>query len=587
MNPASAKLFLRAQTAQQKGDISFAIKAYRKLIKQLPGHPDISFLLGAALQQKGQNDECEKLFKTALKAKPKNPQVMKGLASFYFRKNEYAEAIKWFESVDKLALGRDFEIRASIAACHIKLKQFGRAKEILFEVLQRAPNNYVALNNMALACFGLCEIDSSVDFYSRAFERLPKRTDVLCNKLMTMNYLPDVSPRELFLAHVDLGKKLPSSDYEFKRGPKNLKIRLGFISADFRTHSVAYFLLGLFSNLDRSEIELICYYNNQFEDELTAKFQSLSDSWRPIGKMDDQAVVDRIRSDQLDVLIDLSGLTGQHRVGVLSRRVASIQINWLGYPHSTGIETMDYRIVDDITDPEPLANQLCSEKLIRLPKGFLCYGGNESADYQSIPPCATAGCFTFGSFNNLAKVNDRVLNAWIQILKRAPKTHLILKAKQLDEPEVRNKLAQSFLSAGISEDRFELFGRISDPQEHLDLYNRVDVALDTFPYNGTTTTCEAMWMGVPTLCFRGDRHAARVSASILFHAGFEEFVCEDLGEYIDRAVELAQDPESLLILRPLIRERMKQSSICDARSFAEIFVQEIGRIVHAHEVRQT
>jgi len=386
---------------------------------------------------------------------------------------------------------------------------------------------------------------------------------------LNYNYFANLSPEEIFQKHSEAAKHFPGKQAELKRVKKqNKKIRFAYVSADFKTHSVAYFLLPLLKNHDREAFEIYCFYNGDVVDPITKQFQSLSDHWQAIHSLNDHDLSALFIESEIDILVDLSGHTSNNRLAVFATRVAPVQITWLGYPHSTGIPEMDIRIIDEISDPSPSSEPLSTEKLIRLPHGFLCYEGPNDVPYNKQPPCLDNGFITFGSFNNLAKVNQNVIKTWSDILRSVPNSKIIIKSKQLSEASVHQRYLGYFESYGIESDRITLLAMLPSAADHLSIYNQIDIALDTFPYNGTTTTCEAMWMGVPTTTFVGDRHSARVGASIMTHSGFTELASNNLESFVSDTVALANQTERLQTLRLDMRERMLSSDLCNAKQFA-------------------
>jgi len=415
---------------------------------------------------------------------------------------------------------------------------------------------------------------------ARMTERDPKYLHCFSNILFNSNYITEYTPENLHQKHIQAAKSFPPVDRELKAlWDGQRKIRIGYISADFNKHSVAYFLWPVVRHHNKDKFEIYCYYTGDVVDPVTHSFRQRSDRWLNCADINDQSLAELIRSHKLDILIDLSGHSQGNRLAVLSRRVAPVQINWLGYPHSTGIEAMDYRIVDETTDPVPFADNLSNEKLIRLKNSFLCYKGDAEVPYQKSPPHLGNGYITFGSFNNLAKVNDCVIESWAQILISVPSSRIIIKANQLTDKSNRSRIHAKFNELGVSTKRVELMTRVPDSIDHLSVYNRIDIALDTFPYNGTTTTCEALWMGVPTITFSGDRHASRVSASILKHAELDQFVADDLASYKNLAIALAENPEPLVALRPIMREQLNLSSLCNAEQFTANFETALSQLV--------
>jgi predicted O-linked N-acetylglucosamine transferase (SPINDLY family) len=288
--------------------------------------------------------------------------------------------------------------------------------------------------------------------------------------------------------------------------------------------------------------------------------------------MPDEDLARTIQSDGIDILVELSGHTKDNRLVMLSTRVAPIQISYLGYPNTTGLREMDYRITDEIADPVGEQDRLYSETLLRIPGGFLSYQSVFSSSRAPVvaTPAESGAPLTFGCFNNIAKINDRVLDAWAEILRRVPGSQLMLKARGLSDDRVRARIMKSISQRGIdAEGRVALLGAERGMLDHLKLYGRVDIALDTFPYNGTTTTCEALWMGCPVVTFVGSRHSGRVGASLLARLGLsDELVATDEAGYVDLAVTLAGDLPRLGSLRRSMRGRMEGSPLMDADRLA-------------------
>jgi predicted O-linked N-acetylglucosamine transferase (SPINDLY family) len=252
---------------------------------------------------------------------------------------------------------------------------------------------------------------------------------------------------------------------------------------------------------------------------------------------------------------------------VFARKPAPVQVSWLGYPNTTGLKVMDYRLTDTIADPPGGADDLHTETLLRLPGGFLCYRPGAAVEGAGVARAADAGALTFGSFNTLSKVTPDVVRVWSEILQRIPASRLLLKSEVLDEEETRARVEGAFAARGVAPERIELLPWIEEYSQHMAVYSRVDVALDPFPYNGTTTTCEALWMGVPVITLRGNRHAARVGASILHHGGVPEWIAESEGNYIALAMESAADRPALRASRAAIAGRVRASVVTDQARF--------------------
>jgi predicted O-linked N-acetylglucosamine transferase (SPINDLY family) len=283
--------------------------------------------------------------------------------------------------------------------------------------------------------------------------------------------------------------------------------------------------------------------------------------------MNDDQLAAQIREDGIDILVDLAGHTSGHRLGAFARKPAPLQVSWLGYPDTTGLSAIDYRLTDSIVDPPGAADGFSSERLVRLPDGFHCYTPSDAAPDVAPLPAEKNGFVTFGSFNNLSKVNRGVLDAWADVLGRISGSRLVLKSRWLHMPEVCERIRKLLEQRGVARDRIELVAKLPTSAEHLALYGDIDIALDTFPYNGATTTCEALWMGVPVVTLAGDRHAARLGASMLSRVGLEGLVADRPQDYVEAATRLATDLPALARLRADLRGRVAASPLCDGPGF--------------------
>ena len=292
-------------------------------------------------------------------------------------------------------------------------------------------------------------------------------------------------------------------------------------------------------------------------------------NWRDIYNLNDNEVADQIRRDKIDILVDLAGHSGNHRLLVMARKPAPIQVTYLGYPDTTGLKEIDYRLTDEWADPSSYADQYYTEKLFRLKSGFLCYmPANEAPEIASLP-YSSLGSITFGSLNNLSKITTQVVETWSRILDQVPNSRLVLKNLSLSDEGVRKIILDRFTACGVNEDRLVLAPPIKDYAEHLAIYAEIDIALDTFPYNGTTTTCEALWMGAPVISLLGRSHASRVGNSILSRLGLKELVAENREQYVAIARNLAGNIERLNMFRNGIRNGMMRSTLCYAPAFTQ------------------
>ena len=475
-----------------------------------------------------------------------------------------------FSQADALlraARARDPEtpvLLGSAAHLEIRLGRTDLAHPLLEKACAGSAGDDKLLRHRALLEAKSGHLDRAIRLHAAQLDALEPTSFPNDELLLDLNYLDHADPDLVFTAHRDWARAAMSClagevTAPERRAPQGRRLRVGFVSPDFREHSVAYFIEPFLTAYDRQRFEVFCYYNNLQVDATTQRLRRHVDHWRGVFRLSDTALCDAVREDGIDILVDLAGHTRHNRLGVFARRAAPLQVTWLGYPNTTGLDSNDYRLCDPLTDPEGDGESQHSETLLRLPEGFLCYAGPDTP----LPSRHGGDELTFGSFNNLEKVTSTTLGLWSRILTRVPGSRLLLKSRHLADPTMRAVFGERLCGSGIDTDRVELMGRLGDRQAHLDLYGRVDIALDTTPYNGTTTTCEALWMGTPVVTLRGDRHAARVGASLLAHAGLSELVAETAEAYVELAVALAGDPDRRTRYHDGLREMLARSVLCD------------------------
>ncbi len=384
-----------------------------------------------------------------------------------------------------------------------------------------------------------------------------------------MHYATSLDPLEVFLKHKSWGYNLSQMIVPLPPStvvPKQ-RLRIGYLSPDFCTHSVSYFFEPLLVHHDTESYEIFCYACIDGGDETTTHLRSLACHWRECARFSDLEIAEQIQADQIDILVDLAGYTTNNRLRVLAYKPALIQLTYLGYPGTTGLPTVDYRITDLWADP--LINDVYyTEKLLRVEHGFLCYAPPLSAPPVSSLPVEKNGYITFGSFNNLPKINPSVVALWAEILQAVSNSRLLLKSPPFADAQIRLRYQELFASFNISSERLIFLGRLPNREDHLACYGRIDIALDPFPYNGTTTTCESLWMGVPVITLAGVPHASRVGLSLLSSLGLENLVANTPEQYMQIAIELAKDKQKLEEFRTSIRFWMASSSLCDGETFA-------------------
>ena len=419
-----------------------------------------------------------------------------------------------------------------------------------------------------------------LDSMARNVELAPDAFPLQATRVMYLNYDPDMSPEDIRDAHLHVGRRfanaLPTLEREGEDRSKDpdRRLRIGFVSPDLRAHSVAYFLRPFFGAFDRDSFDVIAYAHVTKEDMVSADLKSLATEWRNVFDLSDQKLSEQISDDGIDILIDLAGMTRNTRLLAFTARPAPIQMTYIGYPNTTGLPAIDYRITDWTADPEG-ADADYEETLIRLPGCFLSYAIPNHAPPLEPGPCESRDYITFGSFNNFAKVNDDILALWADVLLAVEKSQILFKSTTSGDAVAQRVIRDKLSAHGVEPARIRFCPYRRTPESHLAVYNDVDIALDTVPYNGTTTTCEALWMGVPVVTLRGDRHAGRVGASLLTTIGFEAGIAETREDYVLTARLLAENPGVLKTARRTLRGSVLHSPLCDhdahTRSLEEAF----------------
>ena len=394
--------------------------------------------------------------------------------------------------------------------------------------------------------------------------------DNISNHLLYLHYDPDISPEQLFREHQQYGAQFPP--VKAPHWPSAAKIRIGYVSGDFKSHACACFLLPLLEAHDRSQFDVFCYATKTHgADHITERFKALS-TWRSIDGVSDHDAHSMIAADRIDVLVDCSGHSSGKRLSLFAMRPAPVAATFLGYPDTTGLSQIDYRLTDAVADPVEEGNVFATEHLIRFRNGVHTYRPLIATGLDaSSPPVLKNGFITFCSFNKRAKVNDKVLSVWADILRAVPGSRLLVKGGGW----------QGRPYMGDLQDRVDITAMTESYVDHLALYNAADIALDTFPYSGTTTTCDALWMGVPVVTWRGRHHAARASASLLTRIGLTDLIAESAEDYVAKAMSLAQDTSRLVELRARQRARFLSSPLGNAvlvvRDLENFYVHAVVR----------
>lgn len=466
---------------------------------------------------------------------------------------------------------RDPKLLTNYAVFLMAAMRHSEAEPFLRTAANLAPDSPQTFTSLGSCLNAQGKTVEAIQCYEEALARIKDAPLLHSNYLIARQYLPVRDRGENLDAHREWEKRhaltmaLDGGGREH-RADLHERLRIGYVSADFRTHSIAYFLRPVIRHHDRARFDIYCYANVSRPDAVTAEFSSLCVNWRNVAELSDRELAGRIASDRIDILVDLAGHTAGNRLEVFAARPAPLQFTWLGYPDTTGLSAIDYRITDHYADPVGFEDHYV-ERLARLEGCFVCYEPPSDSPPVDRSAPRRRGEVIFGSFNNLAKINQQVLEAWLSILRRAPESGLYIKNPGLTDPVTRDRLAGFFTDRGIDAARIRLGGVNRTTLAHLSEYRHVDIALDTFPYNGTTTTCEALWMGVPVLTVTGNRHATCVGKSLLMAVELGEWVADSQQDYVSRAVKHACGADSSVTPRRALRHRVQCSPLCDYQGF--------------------
>ncbi|MHC4885033.1 MAG: O-linked N-acetylglucosamine transferase family protein, partial [Planctomycetota bacterium] len=563
-------LFAGAFSLAHLGRLEDAAYAYGRVVALAPQHPEAHLRLAELLADLGHPEAAAKSYQNAIHLRPTWGLALREFGIFLHRNGKMEVAQEILERAAEAEPDR-WESYLSLGGLYHVRRQYEQANHCYQHGLALAPDNLRLLDNAALLAQADVRYADALRLLDRAIELNPEaskpyriRAGVLtrlhrhreaienfqmalrCDPndlklfskmLMVYHYMDSFTPQELYEEHLRFGELVsrtmppPRSSWPNLR-EETRRLRIGYLSPDFRHHSVAFFFLSLLSHHDRSQFEIFCYGSVENPDPVTETIQRHCDHWRNILPIPDTQVAQVIGEDQIDILIDLAGHSGETRLPVFALKPAPVQASWLGYPDTTGLPTMDYRLSDAVADPVGAGDDLCCETLVRLPSGFLCYSPPVDAPAVVALPADPGASLTFGSFNNVDKVSETCLELWGAVLKAVPDSRLILKGESLKDRDVVEYCLSCLQCEGIERERVRLVPFLPSQEDHMNLYGEVDIALDAFPYHGTTTTLEALYMGVPVVSLAGNHHAARVGCSIVTHLGRSEWVAASKEEYV-------------------------------------------------------
>lgn len=541
--------------------------AARALLMRLPQSAFAWKALGTALLEQGK-DALEAL-QQAAHLMPNDAETLNNLGNILQNRGRSQEALACYRSALKLV--PDFaEAMCGLGPGLVNTGRLDEAIASCRQALILKPAYAMAHNNLGNALRDRRQLHEAMPCYHRALQIDPEFAMARGNLLMALQYLPDADRADVLVEHQRFGAQFETRlkphwpCHTNARNPDK-RLKIGYVSGDFRSHAVTYFIEPVFAHHDTSQVEVFAYSNNFKHDAYTDRLIGYADYWLTCAGMSDEQLAQRIVDDGIDILIDLAGHTAQNRLPVFAHKPAPIQITYLGYPGTSGLSAMDYRITDSYTEPpEADADRYYTEKLLRMPDSIWCYRIDDAIPPISPLPALTNGYLTFGSFNNINKVNEDCIALWAALMRRLPTSRLLMAT--VAEGATRDQLTTQFNAHGVTANRIDFCKQLPSREFHLKL-QQVDVTLDPFPVNGATTTCESLWLGIPVLTLIGERFLSRAGWSVLNAARLQEFAAATPEELIETAVKLAGDLPRLAALRANMREHLAATPLFDQRRF--------------------
>ena len=574
--------------------------AYRFVLARRPDDPAALHLLGMLCYELGRLDEALELLGRSIELAPAQAQFHSNFAGVLGRCGRLAEALDHLRQCIRLEPSHS-QAHNNLGVALEALGRLDEAAMAYLEAIRLRPAYAEALYNLGNVSHQLGDTAAAIQHYRQALTVNPTHANALSNYaalqaesgrareaaaayrelvalrphdatahsrlLFTLHYLPDVDAAALHAEHVAWGSAHARRHWHDRphrnRRDAERRLRVGYVSPDFRAHPVSRFLEPILQAHNRQDVEVVCYSDVETPDAVTWRIESVADVWRTTRDLDEEELADVIRQDEVDILVDLTGHTANNRLLAFARQPAPVQVSYFGYPNTTGLDTMDYRFTDSIHDPPGVTDRYHVEQLFRLDPCCWCYQPDDPHEPSPVEPPASAGGrpTTFVCLNRPAKTTTEMAQAWAETLRRVPDSRLILLT---GAHGCGSEILRSvFADLGVELDRIEFMAR-TNRAAYMDAYRRVDVALDTFPYNGHTTTCDALWMGVPTITLAGTTHVSRAGLDVLTQVGLQDLVADSIREYVDFAVRLSSDASRLTELRATLRHRMRSSPLRDA-----------------------
>jgi predicted O-linked N-acetylglucosamine transferase (SPINDLY family) len=576
-SPADTRRRERAVALHRDGRLAEAATAYRAILAENPRDAAMLGLLGHCLTLRGDHDAAVELLLQAAAIDAGAAEIRFNLAVAYKAKGAYALALASLN--EALRLNPDF-VEAHVNAAEVARLSgdYDGAETHFRAALAIDPRHAEAHYNFGIYFHNLGQPAEAIACFRRAIEVKPDFALAHGNLVAVASAAPGYGSAQILDEQRAWARRFadpltPPAPRYANSPDGERRLRVGYVSPDLWQHPITNFFEPLLERHDRAAFEVICYDTAKVNDAVNQRLRARADGWVDCAGLDEVTLTQRIRDDRIDILVDLSAHTKNNRLPVFARKPAPVQVSYLGYPTSTGMAAIDYRLSDRVLDPDGV-DHCSAEQVVRLPDTYFCFRPPPDLPAVGPLPATARGHITFASFNNLAKLNAPTVARWAQVLNALPDSKLFLKTKSLADAQMQGRVIAAFAGHGIAASRLLLRGWEAQTRHHLDHYNEVDIALDPAPYNGVTTTCEALLMGVPVVVLRGDTHLSRMGASLLVAAGLAELIAETPAGYLQKCLLLAGDPAALAGLRAQLRGRVAASALMNEAGFTRALERE-------------
>jgi len=548
-----------------------AMASYRKAFAIDPHLASTMLVAGLDCLNAGMRDEAMACFQELAAIKPDFYEAHVNVGVAWYDKGRFDEAIDSYRRAITLNPGHAIAHR-NLGTALYSQGRFDEAITSYRQAIALQPDYVEALDNLGSVLLGKGRFAEAISTYERALSFNPDYIISCSNLLMTCQYDYSMTNEEVYLKSLAMGRRFEEKGALERPFPgqgreQGRNVRVGLVSGDLRNHPVGLFLESALRHMDRNAFSFFAYANQTQYDELSERIRPIFSDWVCVKGMPDGELASRIRADGIDILVDLSGHTADNRLPLFALRPATVQVTWIGYANTTGMTSIDYILADPVTVPVE-EERFYTEKVWRLPETYLCFTPPETEIAVSELPALENGHITFASFSNAAKLNDTVLACWARVLRAVPESLLFLKFRAFAHRLDRDDIIARFCAFGIEADRLRFEG-YSERADYLATYRRIDIVLDPFPFPGATTTCEAAWMGVPTLTLGSARGIVGHNGELIMKTvGLDEWVANEIDDYVEKARAFASDTASLATLRSGLRQRLLDSPLCDGERFA-------------------